>query len=69
MEGWREGKAEKRRGELKKLIRVVAAPIVAAPETSQREEVGVGSGVRGEGQGQPPRPGGGVARRWSAYNW
>ncbi|KAK0897556.1 hypothetical protein LTR91_024056 [Friedmanniomyces endolithicus] len=72
MEGWREGKAEKRRLELKKIIRVIT-PAMAEGEGEREGE----RGVEGEGEREGEREGEGavekrpslVSRRWSAYNW
>ncbi|TKA48200.1 hypothetical protein B0A54_01693 [Friedmanniomyces endolithicus] len=72
MEVWREGKAEKRRLELKKIIRVIT-PAMAEGEGEREGE----RGVEGEGEREGEREGEGavekrlslVSRRWSAYNW
>ena len=67
MEGWREGKAEKRRVELKKIIRVITPAMTAETEAEANGEVERGPEVEGDGAGAK-RPSL-VSRRWSAYNW
>ncbi|TKA83748.1 hypothetical protein B0A55_00041 [Friedmanniomyces simplex] len=67
MEEWRESKAEKRRQDLKRTIKVVM------PEVEMREreaEVEVGREKEREREGEGPRPKWPslVSRRWSAYN-
>ncbi|KAK0285759.1 hypothetical protein LTR35_005099 [Friedmanniomyces endolithicus] len=68
MEGWREGRVEKRRLELKKIIRVITPAMAMAEGEGEREGA---RGVEGEGEGEgavEKRPSL-VSRRGSAYNW
>lgn len=62
MEGWRWSKAEKRRQELKKIIKVITPATTTAEATAETEgeDEGEGAGVK-----RPSL----VGRRWSAYDW
>ncbi|KAK0269265.1 hypothetical protein LTR35_014973 [Friedmanniomyces endolithicus] len=65
MEGWREGKAEKRRLELKKIIRVITPAMAMEAEAEGERE----RGAEVEGDGPAEKRPSLVSRRWSAYNW
>ncbi|KAK1823274.1 hypothetical protein LTR12_002347 [Friedmanniomyces endolithicus] len=72
MEGWREGKAEKRRLELKKIIRVITPAMAAETEVErgvEEREGEVERGPEGDREGAVEKRPSLVSRRWSAYNW
>ncbi|TKA38556.1 hypothetical protein B0A54_09491 [Friedmanniomyces endolithicus] len=69
MEGWREGKAEKRRLELKKIIRVITPAMAMEAEAEREREEEGERGAEVEGDGPAEKRPSLVSRRWSAYNW
>lgn len=71
MESWRESKAEKRREDLRKMIRVVTPAVVDGGGGADRrvQELRRGSVGGGDDDDKGKRPAGQMQRRLSAFNW